>query len=322
MTRMRVLVTDADYGDLDIEAAVLGEAGCEMLTAQCRTPAQVVQAAEDAGGVDALLVQYAPVTAEVLAALPRLRLVARYGVGVDVVDTDAARARGVWVANVPDYGTTEVALHAVAMLLALLRNLPGHDREVHAGHWDHRLGGRLPRPGTLTLGVVGLGRIGAMTAQQAAPWFARVVGFDPHLPEDAGPAGVQRLGLEELFAASAAVTLHLPLTADTQHLVGRRLLARMPPGSYLVNTARGGLVDIDAVVAALADGWLAGVGLDVLPTEPPADHPLLHHPRALLTPHVAWYSEASEAELRRRTAQNVVTWAATGRPDHVVVEGR
>ncbi|WP_448608663.1 C-terminal binding protein [Geodermatophilus sp. URMC 60] len=317
---MRVLVTDADYGALDIEAEVLSAAGHELLTARCRTPEEVIAAAHD---VDAVLVQYAPITAEVLEALPRLRLVSRYGVGVDVVDTDAARARGVWVCNVPDYGTVEVALHAVAMLLALLRNLAGHDRHVHAGRWDHRLGGRLRRPGGLTLGVVGLGRIGRTTLEGAAPWFGRRVGYDPYLPDDAWPPGVERLELPELFARSDAVTLHLPLTAETQGLVDTDLLDRMPAGSYLVNTARGGLVRLDAVLQALEDGRLAGVGLDVLPQEPPpADHPLLSHPRALLSPHVAWYSEESETELRRKAAYNVVSWARTGRPDHVVVEGR
>jgi D-3-phosphoglycerate dehydrogenase len=317
---MRVLVTDADYGALDLEAEVLGAAGHELLTAQCRTPAEVIEAARD---VDAVLVQYAPITPEVLEALPRLRLVSRYGVGVDSVDLEAARARGVWVCNVPDYGTVEVALHAVAMLLALLRNLAGHDRHVHAGRWDHRLGGPLPRPGGLTLGVVGLGRIGRTTMDGAAPWFGGVVGYDPYLPDDAWPAGVERLGLEELFARSNAVTLHLPLTPDTQGLVGADLLARMPAGSFLVNTARGGLVQLDAVLQALEGGRLAGVGLDVLPQEPPpAGHPLLAHPRALLTPHVAWYSQEAEVELRRKAARNVVSWAETGRPDYVIVEGR
>jgi D-3-phosphoglycerate dehydrogenase len=317
---LRVLVTDADYGDADIETAVLVGAGHELRTAQCRTAADVIAAAHD---VDALLVQYAPITAEVLNALPRLRLVSRYGVGVDVVDTDAARDRGVWVCNVPDYGTAEVALHAVAMLLGLLRNLAGHDREVRSGRWDHRLGGRLPRPGGLTLGVVGLGRIGRTALEGAAPWFGACVGYDPHLPDDAWPDGVERLGLAELFARSNAVTLHLPLTGETRGLVDDDLIARMPAGSYLVNTSRGGLVDVDAVLRALDDGRLAGVGLDVFPEEPPpAGHPLLVHRRALVTPHVAWYSEDAEVELRRKAAENVVEWAQTGRPRYPVVEGR
>lgn len=317
---MKVLVTDADYESLEIETDVLGAADHQLLAATCGTPEEVIEAA---AGVDALLVQYAPITEAVFKALPRLRLVSRYGVGVDVVDTDAARRRGVWVCNVPDYGTAEVALHAVTMLLALLRNLAGHDREVRSGQWNYRLGGPLRRPSSLTLGVVGLGRIGRMTAERAAPWFGAVVGYDPYLPDDAWPGDVERLDLPELFSRSSAVTLHLPLTDTTRGFVGSELLGLMPGGSYLVNTARGGLVDLDAVVDALEDGELAAVALDVLPEEPPPEgHPLLSHPRALITPHVAWYSTEAEIELRRKAAQNIVDWARTGRPTYAVVEGR
>jgi len=234
---MRVLVTDAEYDSLDIEADILTASGHELVTAQCRTAEQVVEAAQ---GADALLVQYAPITAQVLEGLPELRLVSRYGVGVDVVDLDAARARGVWVCNVPDYGTVEVAVHAVAMLLALLRNLAGHDREVRAGRWDYHVGGELRRPSELTLGVVGLGRIGRMTMTRASPWFGDCVAHDPHLPDDAWPPDVERTSLEELFTRSNAVTLHLPLTDETRGLVGPDLLGRLPAGSYLVNTSRVG----------------------------------------------------------------------------------
>ena len=316
---MKVLVTDAEYESLDLEAEVLAAAGHEIVTASCRTPEEVIEAG---AGVDAFLVQYAPITAEVFEALPQLRLVSRYGVGVDGVDTEAARHHGVWVCNVPDYGTTEVALHAVAMLLALLRNVAGHDREVRAGRWDYHLGGQLRRPSSLTLGVVGLGRIGRMTAERAAPWFGAAVGYDPYLPETAWPDWLERLDLPDLFVRSSAITLHLPLTESTGRLVGTDLLGRMPIGSYLVNTARGGLVDLDAVFEALDSGQLAGVALDVLPQEPPPSrHPLLTHPRALITPHVAWYSAEAEVELRRKAAQNIVDWAWTGRPTYAVVEG-
>jgi D-3-phosphoglycerate dehydrogenase / 2-oxoglutarate reductase len=316
---MKVLVTDAEYSSLDIEAEVLTAAGHELVSASCRTPEEVIEAG---AGIDAFLVQYAPITAEVFEALPQLRLVSRYGVGVDAVDTDAAARHGVWVCNVPDYGTTEVALHAVAMLLALLRNVAGHDREVRAGHWDYHLGGHLHRPSSLTLGVVGLGRIGQMTAERAAPWFGAVVGYDPFLPDTAWPDGIERLDLEEVFARSSAITLHLPLTEDTRGLVGSERLGRMPNGSYLVNTARGGLVDLDALLDALQSGQLAGAALDVLPEEPPPKgHPLLTHPRALITPHVAWYSAEAEVELRRKAAQNIVDLASTGRPTYAVVEG-
>jgi D-3-phosphoglycerate dehydrogenase / 2-oxoglutarate reductase len=315
---MKVLVTDAEYSSLDIESGVLAAAGHELRLASCKTAEDVIEAGT---GVDAMLVQYAPITAAVFEALPQLGLVSRYGVGVDVVDTDAAQRHGVWVCNVPDYGTTEVALHAVAMLLALLRNLAGHDREVRTGHWDYHLGGELRRPSSLTLGVVGLGRIGRMTAERAAPWFSAVVGYDPYLPDVAWPQGFERVGILDLFARSSAVTLHLPLTEDTRGLVGIELLGSMPPGSYLVNTSRGGLVDLDALLDALDSGQLAGAALDVLPQEPPPDdHPLLTHPRTLITPHVAWYSAEAEVELRRKAAQNIVDWAQTGRPTYPVVE--
>jgi D-3-phosphoglycerate dehydrogenase len=317
---MKVLVTDAEYKSLDLEAQVLATGGHELVPASCRTPEDVIEAAD---GMDAALVQYAPITAAVFEARPQLRLLSRYGVGVDSVDTEAAREHGVWVCNVPDYGTTEVALHAVAMLLAVLRNLAGHDREVRVGRWDYHLGGELRRPDSLTLGVVGLGRIGRMAAQRAAPWFGAVVGYDPHLPDSVWPEGFERVDLPDLFARSSAVTLHLPLTDATRGLVGFDLLERMPTGSYVVNTSRGGLVDLDALYEALQSGRLAGAALDVLPQEPPPmDHPLLRHPRALITPHVAWYSEEAEVELRRKAAQNIVDWARTGRPTYAVVEGR
>jgi D-3-phosphoglycerate dehydrogenase len=317
---MKVLITDADYSSFDIEADVLVAAGHELVVASCRTAEDVIEAA---AGVDALLVQYAPITADVFEALPQLRLVSRYGVGVDVVDTEAARDHGVWVCNVPDYGTAEVALHAVAMLLALLRNVAGHDREVRAGHWDYHLGGQLRRPSSLTLGVVGLGRIGRMAAQWAGPWFGAVVGYDPFVADSSWPNGIERLSLENLFARSSGITLHLPLNESTRGLVGTDLLGRMPSGSYLVNTARGGLIDPDALLEALDSGKLAGAALDVLPEEPPPqDHPLLTHPRALITPHVAWYSAEAEVELRRKAAQNIVDWVRTGRPTYPVVEGR
>jgi D-3-phosphoglycerate dehydrogenase / 2-oxoglutarate reductase len=317
---MKVLVTDAEYISLDLEAEVLAAGGHELLRGSCRTAEEVIEAA---AGVDAALVQYAPITAAVFEARPQLRLVSRYGVGVDAVDTEAAREYGVWVCNVPDYGTMEVSLHAVAMLLALLRNLAGHDREVRAGHWDYHLGGELRRPSSLTLGVVGLGQIGRMTAERAAPWFDAVVGYDPYLPAPAWPEALERVDLSELFRISSAVTLHLPLTDATRGLVSYDVLERMPEGSYLVNTSRGGLVDLDALLGALENGRLAGVALDVLPKEPPPkDHPLLTHPRALITPHVAWFSAEAEVELRRKAAQNIVDWAGTGRPTYAVVEGR
>lgn len=315
---MRVLITDFDYVDVEIERRILEEAGFEVVAAQCRTEEEVVEAGS---GASALLTQYAPITARVMDGLSELRMVGRYGVGYDVVDVEAARERGLWVANVPDYGTEEVASHALSMAFALLRHLPLYDRAVMEGRWHPHSTGPLVRLKNLTLGVVGLGRIGGTFARRAAPWFGRTLGCDPYL--DAWPEGVEQASLEEVFSESLLVSLHAPLTEETRGLVDRGLLERMPEEAYLVNTARGGMVVMDDLLWALEEGLLAGAALDVLPHEPPpADHPLLGNPNVILTPHAAYYSLEAEEEARTKAARNVVAWARDGRPLYPVVEGR
>jgi D-3-phosphoglycerate dehydrogenase / 2-oxoglutarate reductase len=317
---LRVLITDFNYPDVELERRTVEDAGLELVTAQCRSEEDVIEAGR---GVSALLTQYAPITARVMAELPELRMVGRYGVGYDIVDVEAARERGVWVANVPDYGTEEVAVHALSMALSLLRHLPLYDRDVKAGRWHSASTGPLYRLKNSALGVVGLGRIGGTFARRASPWFGRTLGCDPYLEDDAWPEGVERASLEEVFSESLLVSLHPPLTDETRGFIDRDLLERMPDGSYLVNTARGGLVVMDDLLWALEEGPLAGAGLDVLPQEPPPqDHPLLSNPNVILTPHSAFYSVAAEAEVRRKAAQNVVAWAREGRPLYPVVEGR
>jgi D-3-phosphoglycerate dehydrogenase / 2-oxoglutarate reductase len=315
---VRVLITDFDYVDVEIERRILEEAGFEVVAAQCRTEEEVVEAGS---GASALLTQYAPITARVMDGLSELRMVGRYGVGYDVVDVEAARERGLWVANVPDYGTEEVASHALSMAFALLRHLALYDRDVREGRWYPHSTGPLFRLKNLTLGVVGLGRIGGTFARRAAPWFGRTLGCDPYL--DAWPEGVEQASLEEVFSESLLVSLHAPLTEETRGLVDRGLLERMPEGAYLVNTARGGMVVMDDLLWALEEGLLAGAALDVLPHEPPpADHPLLGNPNVILTPHAAYYSLEAEEEARTKAARNVVAWTRDGRPLYPVVEGR
>ena len=284
---MKVLIADFDYGNVDIERGILEGAGLELVEAQCRTEEDVIEAGQ---GVSALLTQYAKITARVFDALPELRMVGRYGVGYDIVDIEAARERGVWVANVPDYGTEEVAVHALSMALALLRHLPLYDRDVKQGRWHSASTGPLFRLKNLTLGVVGLGRIGGTLARRAELWFCRTLGCDPYLEEDAWPEGVGRATLEEVFSESLVVSLHPPLTEETREFIDRNLLGRMLEGGYLVNTARGGLVVMDDLLWALDEGPLAGAALDVLPQEPPPpDHPLLNNPNVILAPHAAFY---------------------------------
>jgi D-3-phosphoglycerate dehydrogenase len=316
---MKALVTDFDFPDIALERGLFAEAGIELADAQCRTEEQLIDAAKDC---DALLLQYAPVTERVLSALPRLGIVSRYGAGFDTVDTTACARHGVWVANSPDYGVGEVATHALAMALGLLRHLAIYDRDVKAGRWSYLSPGTIRRASDMTVGILGLGRIGKRFAHLARNCFARVIACDPYIIDGDFPAYVGRVDLKALFEQSDIVSLHVPLTDETRGMVGERLVARMRRGSMLVNTARGAVVDVDAVVRALDSGRLDGAALDVLPTEPlTTSHPLARHARALLTPHSAFYSTAAEVELRRKAALNIVQWAKTGRPMYPVIQG-
>ena len=317
---MRFLITDHDFPDVDLELGMFRDAGMEAIVAHCRTDDEVIAAAE---GCQGLLVQYAPVNAKVLDARPEIRIASRYGAGFDTVDTGAAKARGVWVANSPDYGVGEVATHALAMALALVRHLPALDRDVRAGEWHYYSTGPVQRGSSLTLGILGLGRIGTRMAELSRPCFGGILACDPYVGDAAFPGFVQRADLDTLFRESDVVSLHVPLDNETRHIVNARTLGLMKPGSILVNTARGGVVDLDALLAALDTGAPQSAGLDVLPREPmPPDHPVLRHPRVLLSPHSAFYSVEGAVELRRKAAQNLIDWARMGRPKYIVVEGR
>lgn len=316
---MKILITDYDFKDLDLEFELCRDAGIEVVTAQCRSEDDVIAASD---GCQGLLVQYAPVGARVFAARPEIRIVSRCGAGFDTIDTADAKKHGVWVANSPDYGVGEVATHALAMTLTLLRHIAFYDRDVRAGHWHYTSPGKMQRVGNMTLGILGLGRIGKRMAHIGRNCFKRVIACDPYIIDGDFPAYVERVDLSNLFRESDAISLHVPLTDETRAMVGSAVLRLMRPGSVLVNTARGAVVNIDDLLAALDAGTLDGAALDVLPVEPPApDHPIMKHKRVLLTPHSAFYSVEAEMELRRKAAQNLIDWAKSGRPRYVVVEG-
>jgi phosphoglycerate dehydrogenase-like enzyme len=317
--RPRVLFTDHDMRDVTLERELFERAGIDLHVAQCRTEDDVIRESE---GCCAVLVQYAPITARVFAARPRIGIASRIGAGYDTIVAADAREAGVWVANSPDYGVGEVSLHAMAMTLALIRRLNRLDADIHSGTWHYTSAGVVPRAQDLTVGILGLGRIGKRFAHYAQPIFRRVIACDPYLIDGDFPQYVERVGLEALFEQADALSIHCLLTDETRGLVSESLLSRMKPGSYLVNTARGAVVDIDALVRVLATDRLAGVGLDVLPAEPiAADHPLLADRRVVLSPHSAFYSATSEVELRRKAATNIVSWIRSGRPDYPVVVG-
>ncbi len=309
---LSVLITDADHGFYEPEREVATERGVELRIAD-GDPARIEELGSDA---DAILCQYVRVDGALLDRLPRCRVIGRYGVGVDNIDLDAARERGCQVVNVPDFCVEEVADHALALALAATRRVVALDRAwradpiTFAARWQDRVEALegVERSSEVRFGLVGLGRIGQAVAHRAAACGYEVVAHDPLLgAAEVRAGGAEPKALDELLSSSHVVSLHLPLSAETERVIGARELALMRPGSVLVNTARGALVDEDALVVALRDGRPGFAALDVFATEPlPSDHALLTEPNVILTPHVAFFSRASILELKRRALTAVV----------------
>ena len=298
------------------ELATLGS-----LTVYERTRAEdIVPRARDA---DIVLTNKTPLTAPTLAQLPRLRFVSVLATGYDVVDVRAAGARGIPVSNVPEYATDSVAQHVFALLLCLTQRLREHDAAVHAGAWIHwpdfsfwyrapcELAGQ-------AMGIVGFGRIGRRVAKLAAAFGMRVLVTSRRRPSEQELCGAQWLSCTELFAAADVVSLHCPLTPETESLVDASLLRRMKPTALLINTARGRLIDEAALAHALLQEWIAGAGLDVVSVEPMRpDNPLRSARNCIITPHIAWATLAARRRLMEATVANVRAFLA-GRPIHVV----
>lgn len=314
----RVAVTDHDFPDLSQEQELLGAAGHELVFDGSVFAPDAVRARVT--GADAVLNCYSPMPGEVIEALDGCRVIARYGIGVDTIDLEAATGRGILVTNVPDYCIDEVSDHALALILAVARGVAMLDRRVRGGSWStadappiHRLRGR-------TLGLVGFGRIARALAAKAEALGFRVAASDPYVPDEAVRAsGVEPRSLPDLVAEADVLSIHAPLTEGTRHLIGAEAFARMKPGAIVVNTSRGPLIDRTALLASLDSGRLGGAGLDVLETEPPDPRdPLLVHPNVVLTPHVAYKSEESVRELQRKAAEQVVAALAGDTPAYAL----
>jgi len=320
--RWQIGITDHVQPPADLEQQAFPEADFHFLN-DWRTGDA---AADSWRRMDGLLVWHWPVDAETVALLDHCRLAVRYGVGYDLVDLAALAERGIPLANTPDYGTEEVADAACAMILAVQRQILAYDREcrTYRGEWQERPFESQQRTNRQTLGVIGVGRIGTAVVNRMKPFGFRLLGYDPYQPSGHEKAvGYERTySLDELLAASDIVTVHCPLTDETRGMIDEGFLARMKPGASLVNTARGRvLTDLNCLLNALWTDHLAYACLDVLPAEPPADHPLLDAWRAdadwlsgrlIVTPHCAYYSAQAWREMRTKAAETARLYLVDG----------
>ncbi len=308
MAQYKVVLTDFGAPDTEVEEAELRQSGLDiqLLRLNTRVPEEIVQHAVDA---DALMVGYAQIRRPVIERLERCRVISRYGIGVDMVDLQAATERGILVCNVPDFCIEEVSTHTIAFLLSLNRHILSHDRHVRSRKWSPFPGGPPTRLPGQVLGVVGLGNIGQAVARKAQCLGLRVLAYDPYIaPDKPQQLGVESVGFEDLLRQSDYVSLHCPLTQETHHLIGKSRLELMKPSAFLINMARGPVVDQPALYQALVKGTIAGAALDVFEQEPPQpDDPLFQLENVIFTPHASSWSRESERQVRQDTARNVVT---------------
>jgi D-3-phosphoglycerate dehydrogenase len=300
-----VIIAYTDVSDTKEEQEILKAVDADILYIRKFDTEEALAAVSRA---DALMVGLEEVRANLIARMERCRIISRLGTGLDTIDIEAATQRGILVTYVPDYSIDEVSAHAIALLMAQARRLPELLDMTRQGIWNGGAVSSIKRLKDQTLGVAGFGRIGQSTAEKGRGLGLKVIAYDPYLDAQViEAAGVQAVDWETLLRTSDYISLHTPLTDSTYHLVNAEALALMKPTAYLINTARGPLIDEDALLAAVRSGQIAGAALDVLMAEPPPpDHPLLREKNILITPHIAFYSEAAKRDLRIRGAEEVV----------------
>lgn len=313
----RVLITARSFRDTEgAHKQLLAAAGCELIACPNEHPLGAAELAQWVGDVDAAILGLDVVDDQVLAAAPKLRVISRYGVGVDAVDVPACTRRGVVVTITPGANSVAVAELAIALLMALARSIPYHDRAAKLGKWNRVQGMELTGA---TLGLVGYGRIGREVAQRACALGMRVIAYDPLLPPEAfGGSPVTPCDLDTVLQTSDAISLHLPLTAETHNLIDAAALARMKPTAYLINTARGGLVDEEALYEALAARRLAGAAFDVFSKEPPEASGLVALDNFIAAPHIGSATRQTAARMSLMAAENALAVLRGERPPGVV----
>jgi D-3-phosphoglycerate dehydrogenase len=317
----KVVLLEDRYAHHDHEKRVLAEIGAEVVESKASSPSGILEVAADADGV---IVNLAPITAGIIAGLDRCKVIVRYGVGFDTVDIEAAGKKGIFVVNVPDYCEEDVSDQAMALLLSCVRQTPLHDRETRKGNWNIKSGGPMFRMKGKTMGLVGYGRIPQCLHRKLNGFgFGRMLVCDPFAAKDAVEAnGAELVDFDTLLSQSDFISVHVPLSETTRHMFGREQFSKMKKTAIFVNTARGGIVDTSALYDALKSGTIAWAGLDVHEREPVGkEYPLFELDNVVLSDHVGWYSEESQADLQTKAALSVVE-ALTGRVPRFTVNRR
>ncbi|WP_300525938.1 C-terminal binding protein [Aminiphilus sp.] len=319
MAKFKIFMTDKTWPDTTIEEKIIRDGlDAELILSRGGTPEEICREGRDC---DALMVLFTPMGREYLEHFERCRLLVRMGIGTNTVDLPTATKKGIMVCNVPDYCQEEVADHVLALFLEITRKVGLLDRQVKSGGWDMTVADPVPRLQGKTFGLLGCGGIGRMTGRRAASFGMRLLGYDPFVPEETFRAeGIERrTDLRTFLSEADVVSLHVPLTPETEGIINRETLACMKRSAYLINTARGALIADDDLHEALTSGIIAGAALDVLREEPPRGIPrLLTLPNLVITPHAAWNSDAAIPELRVKAAEEVVRFFREGRPRNLV----
>lgn len=316
--RKKVAVLGARYGELIIEKQLLAPLGVDLSESRGTNEEEIVAASE---GAQVILCGGAPkINAEVIRRLSELKAIVRYGIGVDTVDLAECTKRGIYVANVPDYCIEEVATHALALILLWTRKIPIAQATTRAGLWDVAPVKPLQSAQDLVLGILGFGRIARSLCRMARGIGFQVCANDPYVDQSRIlKKRAQPVSLNALLRCSDFISLHLPLSSKTRHIINAERLKKMKPTAYLVNTARGELIDETALALALKKGWIAGAALDVVEKEPPSqDHPLGSLENCIITPHCAWYTERSQKALRHKACAEVIRVLRGGVPKNLV----
>lgn len=316
----KVTLVDHEWEDTQLEERMFEEAGLELQILQSREKERIIEAAKTS---DALLILYADIDEDILKeaqAAGRLQIVSRYGIGINMVDVAAAKACGIDVANVNDYCIDEVSDHSLAFILAAARRIIPYYNDTRAGHWDFKVADLPIRSSKATIGLLGFGKIPRRLAEKLNAIGYNVMAYDPFVSEeDMRAVDVEKATVEEIIAKSDFISVHVPLIEATHHLLNREAFQAMKSNAYIINTARGPIIDEEAMIEALQNGEIAGAYLDVTETEPlPANSPLRTLPNVVLSPHAAWYSEDAFFEIRYKAIQNIIEKSEGKTPTYLI----